>query len=216
MTERVERVLAIDVDSEVVRGILLSNGTPAVAGGYAQLPYDRAHGAADNAARIAAALDGDTTLPVVVTCDTSLSAGVADDVVTAISGGGFTTVSVAVRAQAVHRSNPGGGTAESLVDAEIPAGLLTSHAGLTLTDLAAVVGAGLEALGLGAPLESSSDEPVAVWSPDAEAPPAPDADPFTSAPKTAAAAAVGGAVTAAAVGGFHGRRRPHDWRAWNH
>jgi len=135
-------VLAIDVAGQTVRGLVLDSGTPAVAGGYAQLDFEPAVGPATFAARIAAALDVKATMPVVITCDPLLGDAVAARVAAAITDSGFVAVTVVSRNEAEVRANPGGGEPDDLAGVDIPLGLLASHVGLTLAHLAAVVGAG--------------------------------------------------------------------------
>ncbi len=135
-------MLAIDVAGQTVRGLVLDSGTPAVAGGYAQLDFEPAVGPATFAARIAAALDVKATMPVVITCDPLLGDAVAARVAAAITDSGFAAVTVVSRSEAEVRANPGGGEPDDLAGVDIPLGLLASHVGLTLAHLAAVVGAG--------------------------------------------------------------------------
>ena len=135
-------MLAIDVAGQTVRGLVLDSGTPAVAGGYAQLDFEPAVGPATFAARIAAALDVKATMPVVITCDPLLGDAVAARVAAAITDSGFVAVTVVSRNEAEVRANPGGGEPDDLAGVDIPLGLLASHLGLTLAHLAAVVGAG--------------------------------------------------------------------------
>jgi len=193
-------VLAIDIDRQTVRGVVLANETPAIASGYAQLGYEPALGPVAFAARIAAALDVKATLPVAITCDPELGDEVIAKVVAAITAAGFSIVTVMSRAEAEQRANPDGGTPDALAGVQIPSGLLTSHAGLTVADLAPVVGAGLGLMEPGFEVSSAAEhdgspDAVPVWSPTSEVPPAPDTYPFTSRPITPSAAA----ATAAAM-----------------
>jgi len=200
--EKTERVLAIDIGASTVRGIVLTRRDEhAEAGGYAQLGFDADSGPAPVAARIAAALDVKAVLHVVLTADESHDPATLTAVEAAVVSQGFDRVSVVSHAESVARSNPSGGTPTELVDSEIASGLLTSHAGLTLKDLAPVVGAGLGVLGLGAS-DVTETEPLTVWQPGdagtdtetaAPAEPAPvaDDDPFTTSTAAAPAAAAG-------------------------
>ena len=161
----IERVLTIDVDGTSVRGMVLIAGPPAQPGGYAQLAYDPESGPASTAGRIASALDATKDLPVVVTAHDTLEA--ATDVVTAIRAQGFDDVVVTSRTDAIAYANPAGvDSPESLAGAAIPDGLLAAHDGLTLGQLAGVVGAGLERLGVTAEVDTDSPD-VDVWSPSA-------------------------------------------------
>ncbi len=191
MAERHERALAIDVDVDTVRGIMLAAGSTVVAGGYAQLALGPDQDPAVLAARIAAALDPESALPVVVCCHESHGDETVEAIVAAISAAGFAPVSAESRIAARHRSNPSAAEPAALEGIDIPPGLLTSHDQLTLDDLAAVTGAGLGLL----VVADRSDEPdaapqVHVWSPEKPAPRAPTIDPFTSAPIAAAAPGV--------------------------
>jgi len=160
----IDRVLAIDVDSRLVRGIVLTNTSPAQADGYAQLAFDTPEGAATVAARIAGALDVRTALPVVLVCHQDSPAGLESSVRRAVERAGFDIIATESRQTSADRSNPGGGAAEALVDTQIAEGLLSSHEGLTLTQLAPVVGAALGVLRLGAPDQPGAgmEDPLAM------------------------------------------------------
>lgn len=176
-----DRVLAIDVSDRVVRGIVLSDGPRAVAGGYAQLDYEPSTGAASVVARIATALDVKATLPVVVTGVLLPDAAEMAQIVAAISAAGFVDIATVDRSESLLRSNPSGASRlKELVDSDIASGLLTSHAGLRLDDLAAVVGAGLGKLGLGAPVTQPDDSLPTVGVSEPPVVADADADPFTS------------------------------------
>lgn len=172
MTETHERVLAIALGNDLVRGVVLKQGPLAEADGYAQLGYENGEAAAAVAARIARALDVRTALPVVLTIVDGVADSVRDDVAAAIANAGFAIAFVEQASTSAHRSNPEGRQdPDSLEGASIAEGLLTSHEGLRLVDLAPVVGAALGLLG----------EPSLPTTPAASAPPAPAAPVATAA-----------------------------------
>lgn len=185
-------MVAIDIDQGVLRGLLLSDLDPSVARGYAQLALNPERDLPVDAARIATALDTSLSLPVVVSCDPVHGTDTADAVARSIAGSGFANVRTVARDSARLSVQHAPGSAPRFDNVEIPEGLLTSHPGLTIEDLASVAGAARALMQLvhGGPASGTVQQPQNDALADSRAtvrmapPTGQRSDPFTSSEPT--------------------------------
>lgn len=205
--------IGIDIMQDAIHALYLRRrGETSGVAGYAASQNVAQTQLSAQVVRVIRALDVPEDTPVGLSWSASADDAQRDEVAAALRQAGYEFTSED-HAVAIARSLPAATAADgpdddlTLVDCDIPVGLLQAHPGLTPRDLAGAAGVALGMLGLGqsaagstvttwSPDESASDEP-APTSPAAPASPTPPAAPTPLAPTPPAPTPRAPAVAAA-------------------
>lgn len=178
------RAMAIEIDQDIVRGLVLVAGEPSTVGGFAQVAPPTPRSTSTVAVRIAKALDPNGELAVVVVPNERASDVHVGAAVTGLRDAGFQSVAIESHGDAVRRViDLRDTTPTALRGCSIPQGLVDSHDGLTLLSLAPVAGGAVGALQSSADVSVDADS-VGI----SERPDTADDDPVVVSDETETAA----------------------------